>query len=66
MIVGDSRRAVCWRPHPAIIASNNAGSGRSGVAPPTNTSAAEPAGLPIAASPALPVAQHHTEAPDAT
>jgi hypothetical protein len=40
-----SRRLGCWRPHPSSIASNNAGSGRSGVTPSTSTSAADPATL---------------------
>jgi hypothetical protein len=43
VIVGLNRRAECWRHQPSIIASNNAGSGRNGVAPSTNTNAAEPA-----------------------
>jgi hypothetical protein len=34
-----------WRRHPSNIASNNAGSGRNGVAPSTSTSAAEPGRL---------------------
>jgi hypothetical protein len=38
-----SRRLDCWRRQPSSIASNNAGSGRSGVAPSTSTSAADPA-----------------------
>ena len=42
-----SRRAACWRCHPSSIASNNAGSGRSGVASSTSTSAADPAALPV-------------------
>jgi hypothetical protein len=40
-----SRRAACCCRHPASIASNKAGSGRSGVASVTSTSAADPATL---------------------
>ena len=37
-----NRRDCCWHRHPASIASNSAGSGRSGVAPVTSDSAADP------------------------
>ena len=59
-VAGLSRRAACWRCHPSSIASNDAGSGRSGVASSTSTSAADPAALPVPGT-APPV-----QAPEAT
>ncbi|MGH9267105.1 MAG: hypothetical protein ACRD0D_02900 [Acidimicrobiales bacterium] len=46
VMAGLRRRAVCCRRQPSIIASNNAGSGRSSIAPSTSTSAADPAMRP--------------------
>ena len=51
VIVGLRRRAECWRHQPAIMASNSAGSGRSGVAPSTSTKDADPANLATGTSP---------------
>ena len=42
-----SRRADCCRDQPSSIASNSAGSGRSGTAPSTSTRAADPAAFRI-------------------
>ena len=42
---------ACWRHQPAIMASNSAGSGRSGVAPSTSTKDADPANLATGTSP---------------
>ena len=38
-MAGDARLAACWQHQPSIIASNIAGSARSGVAPSTSTNA---------------------------
>ncbi|HCU92868.1 MAG TPA: hypothetical protein DHU96_09065 [Actinobacteria bacterium] len=42
-----SRCAACWRRQPSSIASNSAGSGRSGTAPPASTKAAGPAAFRV-------------------
>jgi hypothetical protein len=64
----NSRRAPCWRRQPSSIASNNAGSGRSGTAPPTSTSAAEPTALrvPATAPPKAQASDATNKASDAT
>ena len=50
-----SSRAPCWRRQPSSIASNSAGSGRSGTAPSTSTKAADPAafGIPDTSTPTI-------------